>query len=130
MRGSEDFSIGTVSRLTGLTQHTLRVWERRYKAVQSHRSEGGRRLYSNDDVERLTLLKALVDRGDRIGQIAVPTTVIGGGAEQPLSPALLQAAVVDLIPRAHLDIIPEVGHYPQFEAPEALTSALVRACAG
>lgn len=74
MSESEDFSIGTVSRLTGVTQHTLRVWERRYKAVQSHRSEGGRRLYSNDDVERLTLLKALVDRGDRIGQIASDTT--------------------------------------------------------
>ena len=74
MSATEDFSIGTVSRLTGISQHTLRVWERRYKAVESGRSEGGRRLYSNDDVERLTLLKALVDRGDRIGQIASEDT--------------------------------------------------------
>lgn len=74
MSATEDFSIGTVSRLTGISQHTLRVWERRYKAVESGRSEGGRRLYSNDDVERLTLLKALVDRGDRIGQIASEAT--------------------------------------------------------
>jgi DNA-binding transcriptional MerR regulator len=70
MSRQEDFSIGTVSRLTGISQHTLRVWERRYGAVESRRSEGGRRLYSSDDVERLTMLKALVDRGDRIGQIA------------------------------------------------------------
>lgn len=74
MSATEDFTIGTVSRLTGISQHTLRVWERRYKAVESGRSEGGRRLYSNDDVERLTLLKALVDRGDRIGQIASEDT--------------------------------------------------------
>ncbi len=74
MSANEDFSIGTVSRLTGISQHTLRVWERRYKAVESGRSDGGRRLYSNDDVERLTVLKALVDRGDRIGQIASEDT--------------------------------------------------------
>ncbi|MGB5208924.1 MAG: MerR family transcriptional regulator [Gammaproteobacteria bacterium] len=74
MSATEDFSIGTVSRLTGISQHTLRVWERRYKAVESGRSDGGRRLYSNDDVERLTMLKALVDRGDRIGQIASEDT--------------------------------------------------------
>jgi len=74
MSQTEDFSIGTVSRLTGITQHTLRVWERRHQAVESGRSEGGRRLYSNADVERLTLLKALVDRGDRIGQIASEDT--------------------------------------------------------
>jgi len=70
MSESKDFSIGAVSRLTGISQHTLRIWERRYSAVQSHRTESGRRLYSSGDVERLTLLKALVDRGDRIGSIA------------------------------------------------------------
>lgn len=70
MSESTDFSIGAVSRLTGISQHTLRIWERRYSAVQSHRTESGRRLYSSGDVERLTLLKALVDRGDRIGSIA------------------------------------------------------------
>ncbi len=70
MSESKDFSIGAVSRLTGISQHTLRIWERRYSAVHSHRTESGRRLYSSGDVERLTLLKALVDRGDRIGSIA------------------------------------------------------------
>ncbi|MEM9057315.1 MAG: MerR family transcriptional regulator [Pseudomonadota bacterium] len=74
MSDSEDFSIGTVSRLTGISQHTLRVWERRHEAVKSRRSAGGQRLYSSDDVERLTVLKALVDRGDRIGKIAAETT--------------------------------------------------------
>lgn len=74
MSDSEDFSIGTVSRLTGISPHTLRVWERRHEAVKSRRSDGGQRLYSSDDVDRLTVLKALVDRGDRIGKIASETT--------------------------------------------------------
>lgn len=77
MSDSEDFSIGTVSRLTGISQHTLRVWERRHEAVKSRRSDGGQRQYSSDDVDRLTVLKALVDRGDRIGKIAAePTEVL------------------------------------------------------
>ncbi len=74
MTAPKDFAIGAVSRLTGISQHTLRIWERRYGIEPSRRSGGGRRLYSGDDVERLTVLKALVDRGDRIGKIAAENT--------------------------------------------------------
>lgn len=64
------YGIGTVSRLTGISTHTLRVWERRYGAVQAERSESGRRLYSRRDIERLTVIKHLVDRGEPIGHVA------------------------------------------------------------
>lgn len=64
------YGIGAVTRLTGLPAHTLRIWERRYGAVNAQRSEAGRRLYSDADVARLLLLKQLSDRGDRIGRIA------------------------------------------------------------
>ena len=64
------FRIGAVCRLTGLSQHVLRVWERRYSAVEPIRSETDRRLYRQQDIDRLTLLKALVDRGQAIGSIA------------------------------------------------------------
>ena len=64
------YRIGAVCRLTGLSQHVLRVWEKRYGAVEPERSESGRRLYSDRDVNRLSLLKALVDRGQAIGSIA------------------------------------------------------------
>jgi len=50
------FKIGTVSRLTGVSAHTLRKWESRYKAVVPGRTERGQRLYSRDDVERLSLI--------------------------------------------------------------------------
>jgi DNA-binding transcriptional MerR regulator len=65
-----DYGIGTVARLTGLTDHTIRVWERRYGAVEPERSEAGRRRYTASDVERLGLLKRLVDLGESIGGIA------------------------------------------------------------
>jgi DNA-binding transcriptional MerR regulator len=48
----------------------LRVWEKRYAVVEPERSESGRRLYRESDIDRLSLLKALVDRGQAIGSIA------------------------------------------------------------
>jgi DNA-binding transcriptional MerR regulator/methylmalonyl-CoA mutase cobalamin-binding subunit len=55
---------------TGLSPHVLRAWERRYGVVAPTRSEGGQRLYSDLDIERLRLLRRLTGRGHAIGRIA------------------------------------------------------------
>jgi len=49
---------------------TLRIWERRYEVVPSAKTDTGHRLYSEDDVKRIVLLKALVNLGHAIGSIA------------------------------------------------------------
>lgn len=64
------YRIGTVARLTGISPDTLRIWERRYSVVDPMRSAGGGREYTAGDVERLQLIKQLVDSGDAIGSIA------------------------------------------------------------
>ena len=64
------YGIGAVARLTGLSDHTIRVWERRYDAVVAERATNGRRVYSSADLEKLGLLKTLTDQGLAIGQIA------------------------------------------------------------
>ena len=64
------FGIGAVSKLTGLSDHTIRVWERRYGAVVAERTQNGRRVFKPADVEKLGLLKTLTDQGFSIGQIA------------------------------------------------------------
>lgn len=64
------YRIGAVSRLTGIPTDTLRMWERRYGVVEPTRTEKGGRLYSQEDVTRLTLIKTLVDRGHAIGTVA------------------------------------------------------------
>jgi DNA-binding transcriptional MerR regulator len=61
---------GSAARLAGLSAETLRVWERRYGVSNTERSEHGQRLYSTAQVERLRLLKHLVDQGHPIGLIA------------------------------------------------------------
>jgi DNA-binding transcriptional MerR regulator/methylmalonyl-CoA mutase cobalamin-binding subunit len=62
--------IQVVVRRTGLTADVLRAWERRYNVVEPGRSEGGRRLYSDDDVERLRLLRRATRGGRRISNVS------------------------------------------------------------
>jgi MerR family transcriptional regulator, light-induced transcriptional regulator len=61
--------IGVVASRTGLTPDVLRVWERRYHAVEPQRTEKGQRLYSDEDVERLQLLQRATSQGRSIGQL-------------------------------------------------------------
>ena len=62
--------IQVVARRTGLTVDVLRAWEKRYSVVEPGRSEGGRRLYSDDDIERLRLLRRASRAGRRISQVS------------------------------------------------------------
>jgi len=62
--------IQVVSRRTGISPDVIRAWERRYEAVISHRTPTNRRLYSDSDIEQLSLLKRAINAGRRIGDIA------------------------------------------------------------
>jgi DNA-binding transcriptional MerR regulator/methylmalonyl-CoA mutase cobalamin-binding subunit len=62
--------IAVVSERTGLSQDVLRVWERRYGAVQPERGPGGQRVYTDADLERLSLLRSATEGGRTISQVA------------------------------------------------------------
>lgn len=62
--------IRVIAQRTGLTAATIRAWERRYQAVQPTRSEGGQRLYSDHDLERLIVLRELTEGGRSISMVA------------------------------------------------------------
>jgi methanogenic corrinoid protein MtbC1 len=62
--------IQVVARRTGLTPDVIRVWERRYHAVSPQRAKGKRRLYTDEEVDRLLLLRKLTRSGRRIGDVA------------------------------------------------------------
>ena len=59
-----------VANYTGLSQHTIRAWERRYSALSPERTSTNRRLYSEHDLKKLFLLQQAVQAGHSIGQIA------------------------------------------------------------
>ncbi len=62
--------IKVVCHRTGLSAHVIRVWERRYGLICCQRTDSNRRLYSDEEIERLRLLKLLTDCGHRISQIS------------------------------------------------------------
>jgi len=58
------------ARLSGLSPYVIRSWEKRYGVVDPERTDTNRRLYSEEDVEHLRLLRRLTERGHAIGSIA------------------------------------------------------------
>ena len=83
------YPIDAVVQRTGLSAHVIRIWEKRYGAVQPARTATNRRQYSEEEVERLTLLRELTGQGQSIGYIAkLPTDqlrfmIAGGRAPRP-----------------------------------------------
>jgi PAS domain S-box-containing protein len=55
--------VGELARRTGVGVSTLRAWERRYGILDPDRSSSGHRLYTEDDVERVSAVCRLVDEG-------------------------------------------------------------------
>ncbi len=58
------YSIGEFARLCGINATTLRAWQRRYGLLKPLRTDGGHRLYSDDDVQQaLKILDWVEKRG-------------------------------------------------------------------
>lgn len=64
-----ELNIAGAERATGLSKDTLRVWERRYGFPTPRRDAAGERLYPMAQIERLRLLKRLIDAGERPGRL-------------------------------------------------------------
>jgi MerR family transcriptional regulator, light-induced transcriptional regulator len=62
--------IQLAARLTGLSTHVIRIWEQRYHAVEPKRTPTNHRLYSQSDLDRLSLLRDVTRAGHNIGQMA------------------------------------------------------------
>ncbi|MEN9760164.1 MAG: hypothetical protein RL676_1315, partial [Pseudomonadota bacterium] len=62
-------SISAVERDTGLSKDTLRVWERRYVFPSPLRDAFGERIYPLEQVDRLRVIRRLMDIGHRPGKI-------------------------------------------------------------
>jgi len=63
------YPISAVAKLTGIPLDTLRAWERRYRTVIPKRAGRGR-VYSEDQIQKLLLLRRAVEQGHSIGQVA------------------------------------------------------------
>ncbi len=61
--------MGAVTRRTGIGEHTLRAWERRFGFPAPHRLESGHRRYPADQVQQLMLINAALNCGYRAGDV-------------------------------------------------------------
>ena len=64
-----EYSIAAVSKLTGVSCHALRVWERRYGFPVPERSASGHRRYAHEQVGVLRDLARLAREGRSIGEL-------------------------------------------------------------
>ena len=61
--GTKLLRIGELSRRVGVPVESLRAWERRYGLLAPSRTQGGFRLYGEDDVARVLAMRANLERG-------------------------------------------------------------------
>jgi DNA-binding transcriptional MerR regulator len=92
--------IGELARRTGASPELLRAWERRYGLLRPTRSQGGFRLYTAADEERIHRMKEYLARGVAAAEAAR----LAVGAEppepdaEPTTPAVLTAETTAAAP--------------------------------
>lgn len=64
------YTIKHAAERTGVSETTLRAWERRYALVSPERTEGGYRVYSDEDLRRILEVVALIESGSTPGLAA------------------------------------------------------------
>ncbi|MCS7236496.1 MAG: MerR family transcriptional regulator [Armatimonadota bacterium] len=60
-RSTPIYPIRTVAQMTELSPQRIRAWETDYGLIRPHRTDGGHRLFSQEDVERLLWIKQMVE---------------------------------------------------------------------
>ena len=67
------FSISEIARFSGLKPHTIRIWEKRYNALNPGRSTGNTRYYDNSQLRRLLNIVSLTECGYKLPDICAMT---------------------------------------------------------
>ncbi len=88
------YRMGTIARLTGFSPVRLRAWERRFGLLEPGRGPGGQRNYTDDDLKVLERVRALLDEGRAIGEIAAlgRRRLLGDAREKARTPEAGQEA--------------------------------------
>ena len=116
MHDSGLLRIGELSRRSGVSPELLRAWERRYQLLRPARSQGGLRLYSFDDLERVRLMQQHLARGLAAAEAAALS------AEQPAA-----SGAETLLAGAKNELADALGEFDEPRAHALLDSLLAAA---
>jgi methanogenic corrinoid protein MtbC1 len=102
--GEAEYPIAAVSKLTGVSCHALRIWERRYGFPLPHRSASGHRRYGVDQVLILRRLTELSRAGRPIGELIAEVRAGTLTADEPAPASVgadrgLEGQVAELMER-------------------------------
>jgi DNA-binding transcriptional MerR regulator/methylmalonyl-CoA mutase cobalamin-binding subunit len=64
------YKIDHVAKLTGLSKHVIRSWERRFDLLNPVRGENRYRMYTEQDIELLSFIRKELEKGFTIGELA------------------------------------------------------------
>lgn len=119
------YSIKAVSHISGVTEPTLRAWEKRYSVLTPQRTESGHRRYTKRDIYRVMWLRQRLEEGMSISQAS---TLLQTQPDEVLLEAVQSEFKVNpakngngngVIKRARLE--------EQVRSPERLTEELLKA---
>ena len=88
---SEGLRIGSVSKRTGLSIHAIRFYERRRLLEHPSRSDGGFRLFSEEDVETLFFIERAQEMGFSLDEVRELVTLRSDAKACPSVQRLLGA---------------------------------------
>ena len=113
--------IGELSRRAGVSPELLRAWETRYGLLRPSRSQGGFRLYSDEDEARVRLMRMYQERGLSAAEAARLAASAEPAAAEPAAEA--NGRVRSDVQRLSdaLDAFDEAGAHAAFDS---LVSAL------
>lgn len=113
------YTIKHAAERTGVSEATLRAWERRYSLVSPERTEGGYRVYSDEDLRRIREVVTLVDQGSTPGLAARHVREAAGDADRrrAVRPHPAELGGLPFAP----PVVPETDH--QSEATARLVAA-------
>jgi DNA-binding transcriptional MerR regulator len=64
------YQISDLERLTGIKAHTIRIWEKRYKLIEPHRTATNIRYYDDEQAKKLLNVSTLLGEGFKISKIS------------------------------------------------------------
>lgn len=81
------YTIGEVALLCDVNPVTLRAWQRRYGLLKPQRTDGGHRLFTESDIDRIREIKSWISNGVQVSKVqpllsSEPDEVRDGWREQ------------------------------------------------
>ncbi|MDX2431245.1 MAG: MerR family transcriptional regulator, partial [Bacteroides sp.] len=67
------YSIRELEKLSGIKAHTIRIWEKRYKLIEPHRTNTNIRYYSDANLKKILNVAVLNRQGMKISHISLLT---------------------------------------------------------